>query len=77
MQKLERFVIGRTYNAVHMGNTYGLRPAFDAVAVFYQNAEKEQEKFEKCEERGKYESCRERQKLEPNSLSIIIESIEF
>ncbi|WP_270487571.1 DNA topoisomerase [Clostridium fessum] len=40
MQKLERFVIGRTYNAVHMGNTYGLRPAFDAVAVFYQNAEK-------------------------------------
>mgnify|MGYP001004765367 CR=1 FL=1 len=25
MQKLERFVIGRTYNAVHMGNTYGLR----------------------------------------------------
>ena len=41
MQKLERFVIGRTYNAVHMGNTYGLRPAFDAVAVFYQNAGKE------------------------------------
>ena len=41
MQKLERFVIGRTYNAVHMGNAYGLRPAFDAVAVFYQNAEKE------------------------------------
>ena len=41
MQKLERFVVGRTYNAVHMGNTYGLRPAFDAVAVFYQNAEKE------------------------------------
>ena len=40
MQKLERFVIGRTYNAVHMGNAYGLRPAFDAVAVFYQNAEK-------------------------------------
>ncbi|WP_288544128.1 DNA topoisomerase, partial [uncultured Clostridium sp.] len=27
MQKLERFVIGRTYNAVHMGNAYGLRPA--------------------------------------------------
>ena len=41
MQKLERFVIGRTYNAVHMGNAYGLRPAFDAVAVFYQNVEKE------------------------------------
>ncbi|WP_448862226.1 DNA topoisomerase [Clostridium sp.] len=41
MQKLERFVLGRTYNAVHMGNAYGLRPAFDAVAVFYQNAEKE------------------------------------
>ena len=41
MQKLERFVIGRTYNAVHMGNTYGLRSAFDAVAVFYQNAGKE------------------------------------
>ena len=39
MQKLERFVVGRTYNAVHMGNTYGLRPAFDAVAVFYQNSE--------------------------------------
>ena len=41
MQKLERFVIGRTYNAVHMGNAYGLRSAFDAVAVFYQNVEKE------------------------------------
>ena len=24
MQKLGRFVIGRTYNAVHMGNAYGL-----------------------------------------------------
>ena len=32
---------GLTYVAVHMGNTYGLRPAFDAVAVFYQNAGKE------------------------------------
>ena len=57
MQKLERFVIGRTYNAVHMGNAYGLRPAFDAVAVFYQNAEKEK-KSSRSEERGKYESCK-------------------
>ncbi len=41
MQKLERFVIGRTYNAVHFGNSYELRPAFDAVSVFYKNADRE------------------------------------
>ncbi len=41
MQKLERFVVGRTYNAVHAGSAYDLRPAFDAVSAVYKNAEKE------------------------------------
>ena len=39
MQKLERFVVGRTYNAVHSGSSYELRPTFEAVSVFYKNAE--------------------------------------
>ncbi|MEF9954633.1 MAG: DNA topoisomerase [Clostridium sp.] len=37
MQKLERFVTGRTYNAVHVTNQSGLRPFFDAVTVNYGN----------------------------------------
>lgn len=36
MQKLERFVAGRTYNAVHMANQSGLRPAFDVVTKCYE-----------------------------------------
>lgn len=35
MQKLERFVAGRTYNAVNVGNQAGLRPAFEAVMSCY------------------------------------------
>ena len=58
MQKLERFVIGRTYNAVHMGNTYGLRPAFDAVAVFYQNAEKEKKSSRSAKSAGNMKAAR-------------------
>lgn len=37
MQKLERFVAGRTYNAVHVASQAGLRPAFDAVVACYNN----------------------------------------
>ena len=37
MQKLERFVAGRTYNAVHAAGQAGLRPAFDAVSVYYKD----------------------------------------
>ena len=58
MQKLERFVIGRTYNAVHMGNAYGLRPAFDAVAVFYQNAEKEKKSSRSAKSAGNMKAAR-------------------
>ena len=58
MQKLERFVVGRTYNAVHMGNTYGLRPAFDAVAVFYQNAEKENKPSRSAKNAGNTKTAR-------------------
>ena len=58
MQKLERFVIGRTYNAVHMGNAYGLRPAFDAVAVFYQNAEKEKKSSRSAKRAGNMKAAR-------------------
>ena len=36
MEKLERFVAGRTYNAVHMANQSGLRPLFEQVAVNYK-----------------------------------------
>ncbi len=57
MQKLERFVIGRTYNAVHMGNAYGLRRLMRLLCVLPECREREEE-FEKCEERGKYESCK-------------------
>lgn len=35
MEKLERFVAGRTYNAVNVGNQAGLRPAFEAVMSCY------------------------------------------
>lgn len=38
MQKLERFVAGRTYSAVHMANQTTLRPAFERVAVNYKKA---------------------------------------
>ena len=38
MEKLERFVAGRTYNAVHMANQSGLRPLFDQVAVNYKTS---------------------------------------
>ena len=58
MQKLERFVIGRTYNAVHMGNAYGLRPAFDAVAVFYQNAEEEKKSSRSAKSAGNMKAAR-------------------
>lgn len=36
MEKLERFVAGRTYNAVHTANQSGLRPAFDLVKACYE-----------------------------------------
>lgn len=36
MEKLERFVAGRTYNAVYMANQSGLRPLFEQVAVNYK-----------------------------------------
>lgn len=36
MQKLERFVAGRTYNAVHVTNQSGLRPSFDVVSACYK-----------------------------------------
>ena len=36
MEKLERFVAGRTYNAVHKSNQAGLRPAFDTVTACYK-----------------------------------------
>lgn len=36
MEKLERFVAGRTYNAVHMANQSGLCPLFEQVAVNYK-----------------------------------------
>lgn len=36
MEKLERFVAGRTYNAVHVANQSGLRPSFELVTASYQ-----------------------------------------
>lgn len=36
MEKLERFVAGRTYNAVHVANQSGLRPYFEMVSAAYQ-----------------------------------------
>ena len=36
MQKLERFVAGRTYNAVNAANPYGLRPSFDRISESYK-----------------------------------------
>ncbi len=40
MEKLERFVAGRTYNAVHAASQSQLRPAFDAVAPYYKTEKK-------------------------------------
>ena len=36
MQKLERFVVGRTWNAVNAASQAGLRPAFEKVAGCYK-----------------------------------------
>ena len=36
MEKLERFVAGRTYNAVHVTNQSGLKPSFERVSAAYQ-----------------------------------------
>lgn len=44
MEKLERFVAGRTYNAVNVGNQSGLRPAFDAVMECYGTVSAEKNK---------------------------------
>ena len=36
MEKLERFVAGRTVNVIRLNNQYDLRGLFDAAAVFYK-----------------------------------------
>ncbi len=36
MQKLERFVAGRTVSVIRMNNQYDMRGLFDAAAVFYK-----------------------------------------
>ena len=41
MQKLERFVAGRTYNAIHNAGQASLLPAFRAVAANYPAGKKE------------------------------------
>ncbi len=41
MQKLERFVAGRTYNAIHNAGQASLLPAFREVAANYQGGKKE------------------------------------
>lgn len=40
MEKLERFVAGRTYGAVHTANQAGLRRQFELAAASYKGAEK-------------------------------------
>lgn len=37
MEKLERFVAGRTYNAIHADGQAGLRPAFNQVSANYRD----------------------------------------
>ncbi|MCD7871150.1 MAG: DNA topoisomerase, partial [Enterocloster clostridioformis] len=36
MEKLNRFVAGRTVNVIHMNNQYNMRGYFDAAAAFYK-----------------------------------------
>ena len=36
MEKLERFVAGRTVNVIRLNNQYDMRGLFDAAAVFYK-----------------------------------------
>lgn len=36
MEKLERFVAGRTVNVIRLNNQYDLRGLFDAAAIFYK-----------------------------------------
>ena len=36
MEKLERFVAGRTYGVIRLQNQYALRECFDRDAVYYK-----------------------------------------
>ena len=39
MEKLERFVAGRTVNVIRMNNQHDLRRVFDSAAAFYKKTE--------------------------------------
>lgn len=49
MEKLERFVAGRTYTAVHMANQVGLRHQFERAAENYQTDKKTAGRQERAE----------------------------